>query len=94
MKSKISLKKVIKLLLAVVAGVYIICIFINQQKTLNSYKKTKEYYAIQCDEQEKYKQELTELKNNINSPEYIEKIAREKLDMYLPNERVYIDITQ
>ena len=27
-----------------------------------------------------------------NSNEYIEQIAREKLDMYLPNERVYIDI--
>ena len=32
------------------------------------------------------------MKENINSPEYIEEIAREKLNMYLPNERVYIDI--
>ena len=39
-------------------------------------------------EQEK----LNETKNNINSNEYIEQIAREKLGMYLPNERVYIDI--
>ena len=37
-------------------------------------------------------QKLNETKNNINSNEYIEQIAREKLDMYLPNERVYIDI--
>ena len=26
-----------------------------------------------------------------NSPEYIEKVAREKLGMYLQNERVYVD---
>ena len=32
------------------------------------------------------------MKDNINSPEYIEEIAREKLGMYLPNERVFIDI--
>ena len=40
------------------------------------------------------KEELLETKNNINSLEYIEKIAREKLNMYLPNEKVYIDVTQ
>ena len=27
-------------------------------------------------------------------PEYIEEMAREKLDMYLPNERVYIDTSK
>ena len=32
------------------------------------------------------------MKENINSDEYIEQIAREKLEMYYPNERVYIDI--
>lgn len=94
MKRKIDLKKIIKLLVIVALGIYIICIFINQQKTLNSYKTSQEYYAMQLDKQKKYKEELKELKNNINSPEYIEKIAREKLDMYLPNERVYIDVGQ
>ena len=39
-----------------------------------------------------YKQSLKALKENIDSPEYIEEIAREKLGMYLPNERVYIDV--
>ena len=49
---------------------------------------------MEIDKEKKNKEELLELKNNINSPEYIEQIAREKLDMYLPNERVYIDISQ
>ena len=33
-------------------------------------------------------------KSNLNSKEYIEKIAREKLDMYTENERVYVDINK
>jgi len=33
-------------------------------------------------------------KENVNSKEYIERVAREKLNMFLPNERVYIDISQ
>lgn len=94
MRKKIDFKIVIKLVLAIVVGIYIIFIFVKQQKTLNSYKKSQEYYASEISKQKEYKEELTELKNNINSPEYIEKIAREKLDMYLPNERVYIDIGQ
>ena len=35
--------------------------------------------------------ELEQEKKNTDSLEYIEKLAREKLGMYLPNERVYID---
>lgn len=37
------------------------------------------------------KQDLEQEKQNTESLEYIEKLAREKLGMYLPNERVYID---
>ncbi len=94
MKKKIDLKKIAKLLTAIIISIYILCIFINQQKTINLYKTNKEYYTMQLNEQKQYQEELTELKNNINSPEYIQEIAREKLDMYLPNERVYIDIGQ
>jgi len=32
------------------------------------------------------------MKENVDSTEYIEEMAREKLDMYLPNERVYVDM--
>lgn len=94
MKKKLSLKKFIQILFAVIVAIYVISVFINQQKTLNSYKATQEHYAMEIDKEKKNKEELLELKNNINSPEYIEQIAREKLDMYLPNERVYIDISQ
>ena len=43
------------------------------------------------DELDQNKQNLEEEINKSNSPEYIEKVAREKLGMYLQNERVYVD---
>ena len=46
-------------------------------------------YVKQIAEETEYQQTLMAMKDNINSPEYIEQIAREKLDMYLPNERIY-----
>ena len=38
-----------------------------------------------------YQEQLKEIKENVSSKEYIEEAAREKLDMYLPNERVYVN---
>ena len=67
-------------------------LFIKQQKTLNAYKNEQSYVSSKIDEQEQLNKSLNEKKDNINSPEYIEEMARTKLDMYLPNERVYIDI--
>lgn len=87
-------KRLFKLILGSAIAIYVLCIFINQQKVLNSYKKEQEYIAGKIQEQTEYRQELSSLKENVNSPEYIEEIAREKLDMYLPNEKVYIVINK
>ena len=83
----------IKSLIFIYCPSYVLYIFIGQQKTLNSYKNTNEYYTEQINKQLAYQESLTAKKDNINSKEYIEEVAREKLDMYLPNERVYIDKT-
>ena len=84
-------KQFYKKLLILLIGIYVISIFVNQQKTLDSYKNNQAYYAKQIQEQTEYKESLLAKKENLNSPEYIEEIAREKLDMYLPNEKIYID---
>lgn len=91
MRNKTFSKQLIKKIGFIVVGIYVLCIFINQQKTLNSYKMSQKYYAEQINEKKAYQESLKETESNINSEEYIEKIAREKLDMYLPNEKVYID---
>ncbi len=94
MKKKLNYKKIIKKLILICIIAYVFIILLNQQKTLNSYSKEKEYYASKVDELKEDNKTLTETKNNLDSKEYIETVAREKLDMYLPNERVYKDITK
>ena len=73
--------------------IYFIYTLVSQQQTLNSYKQEASTYSNQIEEANDKNEELKNVKNNINSTEYIENMAREKLGMYLPNERVYIDIT-
>ena len=87
-KTNNLLKKIIVLIFVI----YFIYTILTQQKTLNSYAKEREIYNEQIDLAQDEQNELKKIKENINSDEYIEQIAREKLDMYYPNERVYIDI--
>lgn len=88
MKKKNRLYK--KLIILCVA-LYTIFTLANQQKTLNQYTANIEELKTKIAEQENYKQDLVDEKENVNSPEFIEQMAREKLDMYYPNERVYTD---
>ena len=71
---------------------YTISILISQQKMLNSYNSEIKILETKIAKEEDTKESLNQVKGNIDSTEYIEQIAREKLGMYLPNERVYIDI--
>ena len=86
------MRKVIRNVIIILLAIYSVYIFTSQQKMLNTYATEKKQYQTQIDEAKAKQQELNEIIDNINSNEYIEEIAREKLDMYLPNERVYIDI--
>ena len=88
------MKKLLKLFFMMFIIAYVSGTFINQQKTLNSYKNEQELLNKKITEQEQTKEELLSTKENITSTEYIEQIARDKLDMYLPNERVYIDTSK
>lgn len=83
--------KLIKKIVFIAILIYAIITFINQQKILNNYSEQKKNLNSQIAEASDYQTQLNEEKDNVNSPEYIESIAREKLDMYLPNERVYVD---
>ncbi len=83
--------KIWKKLFFVAIAIYIIFIFANQQKTLNQYIQTSNELKNQIEEQKSYKEELAKQKEDITSLDFVEKAAREKLDMYYPNERVYID---
>ena len=84
-------KNFIKKFIFVLILSYAIITFFRQQQILNNYsrqsKNLDDQIAIASEKQFR----LNEDKKNVNSEKYIEEIAREKLNMYLPNERVYVD---
>ena len=58
---------------------------------LNGYSKNTEELNQQIATEKATNEELNQKKEDVNSLEFIEEMAREKLDMYHPNERVYVD---
>lgn len=84
-------KKILRNLLIIVIIAYIAFVFIDQQKTLNEYSKNTEELNQQIASEKATNEDLNEQKDNVNSLEFIEEMAREKLDMYYANERVYVD---
>ena len=86
------MKKFYKKIIITLFLIYFVVTVISQQRTLNQYQSEASVYSKQLESAKDTNDELTATKSNIDSTEYIEEVAREKLDMYLPNERVYIDI--
>ena len=84
-------KKILRNLLIIAIIAYIAFVFIDQQKTLNEYSKNTEELSQQIASEKATNEELNQQKDNVNSLEFIEEMAREKLDMYYANERVYVD---
>ena len=89
-----SIKKLLKRLIIICIVIYSFITFCNQQKILNTYATSNIEIEKKLEEAHKYQDELNKMKENVNSPEYIEEVAREKLDMYLPNEKVFVDISK
>ena len=88
------MNKIIKRSIIFILSIYAIYILVIQQRMLNSYAVEKNQYVNQLSQAEAEHNELSKTLEGLNSTDYIEDIARDKLDMYLPNERVYIDITK
>ncbi len=88
-----KLNKAMNLILILLV-VYVIFTTVKQQAKINSYNKDISYYTSQKEELLDKKEELLATQENVNSEKYIEEVAREKLDMYYPNETVYIDVSK
>ena len=84
-------RKIYKKLLILIIGIYVIFTLINQQKTLNQYTEDSNKLSSQIQEEKEYQEELAKKKDDVTSLDFIEQTAREKLDMYYPNERIYVD---
>ena len=87
-------KKIIFIVLLVVTIALIGYVFIMHHQMLDTYADDKKSLNNQIESATIKQQELKDELNSINSLNTIESIARDKLDMYFPNERVYIDISK
>ena len=79
------------IIFCIIIGAYALITLVNQQIALNRYNEEQAKLTEQIKEAETHKKELVAKKENVNSEEFIEQTAREKLDMYLPTEKVYVD---
>ena len=92
-KSSNSKIKIFKLLI-ILFLIYVIIHLYDLYQKIDSYKSDISYYETKIEELKKKQVELELVQNNVNSPEYIEKKARENLDMYYSNEKVFVDISK
>ena len=84
-------RKLLRNILIIAIAIYVVFVFVNQQETLNEYSKNTEELNQQIAEEKANNEDLNQKKDDVNSLDFIEEMAREKLDMYYPNEKVYID---
>ncbi|MFT9494023.1 FtsB family cell division protein [Anaerosolibacter sp.] len=79
-------------MILLVVGLYVAWVFVDQQIRLHALTEQEEVYKSKV---EQLKQEIArreEEVKNANTPEFIEKVAREQLKMIKPNEIIYIDM--
>ena len=84
-------KKIYNRIFLSIIGIYVVFTIFNQQKTLNQYNNQSEKITQEIAQEKEKKEELSKRKEDVNSLEFIEQMARENLDMYYPNEKVYMD---
>ena len=72
-------------------AIYASYILIRQELEMNKYNKEKVFYLEQIELANKKHEEYKHYSEYVKTEEYIEKVAREKLGMLLPEERVYIE---
>jgi len=72
--------------------VYFLFIIVEQQKILYSKEEAMKNIRTRVEEETRENEELIRQKEILDTDEYIEKVAREKLGMVKPGEKIFIDI--
>ncbi len=86
-------KKGVKIFLFVFVTCALLFRGLMQQPTIDANKEKIAELQEQIEYEEYRKTEIEAMKDEVNSDEYIEKVAREKLGMIKENEKVFIDVS-
>lgn len=85
-------KSGIWMIVAIMLMVYFSWKLIDQQRILNRDRKELAELENKINEELKIEEELNKQKQNLFTDENIEKMAREKLGMVKPGEKVFVDV--
>ncbi|MCI5893569.1 MAG: septum formation initiator family protein [Clostridiales bacterium] len=88
---KLNIKRLAVSAAVFVFCVYFICVTVGQQHTINAKQKEIDEINSQIVSANRETESLKSELESVNEPEYLERMAREKLGLVKPNERVYID---
>ncbi len=70
--------------------IYIVFVVFNQEMKYRELIEDRDAYNLEIEELKKSINELYDVIDEISTPEYIEKMAREKLQMVKPDEIIYM----
>ncbi len=90
-KKKVDPKVLLKRGVLCVLVLYMCYLFVAQQFDLSRLGKENDVLDGQIAEAQAAHEDLTQEKQNAETPEYIERVAREKLGYMKPEEKVFID---
>lgn len=88
---KLNIKRLTVSVAAFAFCAYFVCVTIGQQHTINIKRKEINELNSKIVSARQETERLASEFESVNEPEYLERIAREKLGLVQPNERVYID---
>lgn len=89
-KYKLNFSRII----LIVCIIYCSLTMIKQQFQINEYNLKIKDVSSQIQIKEQETEILNDLKKKTTDPTYIEKIAREKLDLVKPYEKIFIDVNK
>ncbi len=90
-KMKAFLKKLLSTLIMTAVCVYFAYVLIGQEIQLQKLNDEIDLYQAKLDEANMKTEELKATKSIINTDEYIENYAREKLGLVMPYETIFVD---
>ena len=90
-KRSVNFKRLAITAIIFLLALYFIWTFISQQIMISKKNKEISELQMQIESIEAESQRLSKEVEDLNNPEYIEKIARERLGLVRPNERVFVD---
>lgn len=73
--------------------IYFVCMSFGQQRVLNAKQREIDDLNVRIAAASAETDALNSELESVNEPEYLERMAREKLGLVQPNERVFIDVS-